>query len=208
VDAITTTLSELNFNHLSYIKVMVEFCNDVLLIDSSVSLVKRLFEALYNNKLPSYIEPLSEWRRYYISVCTNVSEKVLVTIPDFAPYVFVLMLHTTKEALNNTIETLYICIKLLRYILINFPSKISNFIYPEHQNLYEIISKLLHSYSDKLLTEEKLFSSFISEIYPQISPYLTTDKRKHLISTFELNLLQTSTPSKDLLELLSFIKDH
>jgi len=203
VEVITTTFSELNVTHLSYIKVIVEFYNDVLLIDSSQ--VKRIFEALYNNKLPNYVEPLSEWRRLYIFLCTNVSEKVLVTIPGYAPYAFIHMLNITKEALNNTIETLYSCIKLLRYILINFPS---NYIQTDNQTLIEIIFKLLQSYFDKLLTEDKLFCLFISQIYPQISPYLTPDKRNQLISTFQTNLQNSTTPSKDLMELLSFIKDH
>jgi len=198
--------SELNASHLSFVKVMVEFCNDVISIDNT--LVKRIFEPLFHNKLPSYTEPLSEWRKLYILLCTSVSEKVLISIPPYAVYVFMLITNITKEALNNSIDTLNSCIKLLRHILINYSVQLSNIIYTEHLTLIDITSKLLSTYYDKLLDEDKLFYSFIYQIFPQISPYLTPDKRNHIISNFQSNLQKSATPSENFTGLLTFLKEH
>jgi len=200
------TFSEFNSNYLSYVKATVEFCNEVTLLDNP--LTKRIFETLYHNKLPSYIEPLSEWRKYYIELCINVCDKVLTFIPNYAPYAFVLLLSISKEALHNTIETLYSCVNRLSHILLVYPTALPQFIQKEHATIIDLTIKLLLNHYDKLLDHDKPFINFITQVYPLVSPYLTPEKRNHILTNFQSHLQKTSEPPVELTRLLSFLKEH
>jgi len=170
------TLSDLNSTHVQYVNAMSDFLIEAMAYDPNVT--RRAFQGVYHYKLPSY-DVSSEWRKIYVLLSVNIAERVLQNMPSFLSYLYSFVIYITKESLNHSIDTLFTCLKLLWNILINHSSQIDHTTQKEEytRHLMDITFKLLCLHYDKVLDENKLIYDFISLIYPQIQPYMTTEKK-------------------------------